>query len=89
MFELKEVNADAFQVYDQEGHIRIINQGEMRRPRRYDDLELLKAGVLITDPHRGWLQCVFCGRNWSPDLLPGGKMPQGYWRCTDGCNEDL
>jgi hypothetical protein len=23
---------------------------------------------------------------WTPNLLPGGRLPRGYWQCPNGCN---
>jgi hypothetical protein len=31
-------------------------------------------------------KCETCGNTWSPDLLPGGWFPRGWWKCPRGCN---
>jgi len=52
--------------------------------------ELRTAGVSVVDPHRLILECDRCGRRWSPNLLTGGRLPRGYWKCPWGCNtEDI
>jgi hypothetical protein len=55
------------------------------RPRRFTEAELAKAGVTIVS-ERPCLRCDRCGQAWYPDLLAGGKLPRGYWRCPQGCN---
>ncbi len=62
------------------------HQTVLRRPRRFTDADLDKAGV--TSVRLGVLQCAQCGQIWSPLLRSGGKMPRGYWRCPNGCNAD-
>jgi hypothetical protein len=32
------------------------------------------------------LFCRECCTDWQPKKLPGGKLPNGYWRCPNGCN---
>lgn len=32
------------------------------------------------------LACDACCQMWSPDLLPGGPYPRGWWKCPAGCN---
>ncbi len=56
------------------------------RPLRFTERELAKFGVEITDSHRVWLRCTNCGQGWSPNLLSGGRMPRGYWKCPNECN---
>jgi hypothetical protein len=34
-------------------------------------------------PYSTWLRCMICGMTWSPCILPGGKLPRGYWKCPD------
>ena len=62
---------------------------EAIRPRRLTDYELAKVGVEITNRGNIWLRCKLCGKNWSPNIQTGGKMPRGYWKCPNGCNEGL
>lgn len=57
-----------------------------KRPRRYSAAELAKVDVELTDASRVWLACNNCGQQWSPNILPGGKLPSGYWKCPNGCN---
>lgn len=59
-----------------------------RGPRRPTATELKRVGVTDLESHSSlWLQCDACGQKWSPDALPGGKLPRGYWKCPKGCNE--
>jgi hypothetical protein len=32
-----------------------------------------------------WFKCDICGQEWSPNLLPGGKLPRGSKMCPNGC----
>ena len=57
-----------------------------QRPHRCTDHELAKVDVEIYIHHLLQLQCKNCGQIWSPNLLPGGRLPKGYWRCPNGCN---
>jgi len=34
-------------------------------------------------------RCKKCGQEWSPNLLSGGKLPKGWWKCPRGCNSSL
>jgi hypothetical protein len=57
------------------------------RPRAFTEGELKKVGVTIENPYKLWLSCDRCGDVWSPCILPGGRLPRGYWKCPQGCNE--
>jgi uncharacterized Zn finger protein len=57
-------------------------------PRSSTQHELSKAGVEILDETGVRLRCAACGQVWSPNLLPGGKLPKGDWRCPNGCNSE-
>lgn len=49
-----------------------------------------KLGVKIIDNERSIrLECAVCGCVWSPNLLEGGRLPRGYWKCPEGCNKDV
>jgi hypothetical protein len=39
--------------------------------------------------HLRQLQCDQCGQIWSPMIQSGSRMPNGYWKCPNGCNKDL
>jgi len=47
---------------------------------------LRKNNVELIDKYRTLLQCKQCGIIWSPNLLSGGRLPKGYWKCPNGCN---
>ena len=57
------------------------------RPKRVTDGELAKVGVRIIDRDSVLLECVRRGHRWTPKLMAGGRMPTGWWRCPNGCNE--
>lgn len=59
-----------------------------RRPHRFTAAELKRAGVTILNPSNLLLACDQCGCGWSPNLVTGGKLPRGYWKCPNGCNDD-
>lgn len=61
--------------------------GSRIRPKRFSVRELAKVGVEIRDPSRVVLGCTRCGHGWSPMLMTGGRLPRGYWKCPEGCNE--
>jgi hypothetical protein len=48
---------------------------------------LKRVGVALLDAHSLRLACENCGQTWSPNLQPGGRLPRGYWKCPNGCNE--
>ena len=54
-------------------------------PRRASKSELKKCGVTLSESHF-WLTCDRCGERWEPQIQPGGRLPQNYWRCPKGCN---
>ena len=46
------------------------------------------ADATITDTLTGRTikcECLSCGREWSPELLVGGRRPPGYRHCPEGC----
>jgi hypothetical protein len=47
---------------------------------------LAKLGVEILDKSKVHLSCNNCGQGWSPNILAGGRLPRGYWKCPNGCN---
>lgn len=65
----------------------VVRRDELRRPRRFSSGGLARAGVELIDPNRVSLRCGFCGQLWFPNILTGGKLPRGYWRCPNDCNK--
>lgn len=59
---------------------------ERVRPARCTEGELAEVGVRLLNSENTLLQCDRCGQKWSPDLLPGGRLPARYWHCPNGCN---
>jgi len=33
------------------------------------------------------LRCKTCGATWKPDMRGRKRLPKGYWRCPENCNE--
>jgi hypothetical protein len=48
-----------------------------------------KRNVLVIRFPNILLECKECGKGWSPMFQTGGKLPRGYWKCPDGCNENV
>jgi len=57
------------------------------KPSRLTDGQMKKVGVTITSKHNTALRCDSCGSVWSPNIQPGGRLPSGYWKCPNGCNQ--
>ena len=66
------------------------NMSEKKQPTHFNARQLHKFSVEIADPHS---TCVCGARSggqvWSPNLGAGGRLPNGYWRCPNGCNTHL
>jgi hypothetical protein len=60
----------------------------LRKPKRFSAAELDKCDVRIECRTGGriHLSCTACGTAWSPNLVAGGHLPRGYWKCPNGCN---
>ena len=48
---------------------------------------LKRKGVILDDPERTTLRCAECNDWWCVNYKSGGKLPRGYWRCPNGCNQ--
>ncbi len=35
------------------------------------------------------LRCKTCGSTWKPDMTGRKRLPKGYWRCPENCNEKI
>jgi excisionase family DNA binding protein len=57
-----------------------------RRPSRFTASEMERWGVEIVDEETTRLRCMSCGQSWSPNIQPGGRLPNRYWQCPNGCN---
>ena len=33
------------------------------------------------------LRCKICGSTWKPDMRGRKRLPKGYWRCPENCND--
>ncbi len=47
---------------------------------------LRKHNVEVIDAQRGTFACGVCGNRWTVDIPSSGRMPDGWWRCANGCN---
>lgn len=54
---------------------------------RFSEKTMRDRGVRVLDPYRLRLECIACGQAWSPNLLSGGRLPNGYWYCPNRCNK--
>jgi hypothetical protein len=61
---------------------------KLKRPKRYNESQLAKAGVELVDKLAGLLSCKQCGYAWMVNVGGRGPLPRGYWKCPKGCNED-
>lgn len=59
---------------------------KLRGPRSCSKADLERVGVAIVSESDFHLQCVRCHQDWSPNILPGGRLPRDYWKCPNGCN---
>lgn len=66
-----------------------MTQQRRKRPADASAPELKKVGVTILNEHPLELECDNCKHVWWPNLQEGGRLPRGYWKCPDGCNDDL
>lgn len=68
----------------------IETQKEVRRRSRPIDCtpkQLKRVGLTVLNVHKLWLACDACGRRWYPSDLSGRRLPNGYWKCPNRCNE--
>lgn len=57
------------------------------RPLDCTPRQLKRVGVTVLDVRALWLACDECGRRWHPTDLTGWRLPSGYWKCPNRCNE--
>lgn len=59
-------------------------------PTRATKRQLAKVGVeLINADFSGeCLRCIGCGQRWGVNLLAGGLLSRGYWKCPNGCQTE-
>jgi hypothetical protein len=48
--------------------------------------QLAQLGVRLRNRYGRVLQCEACQAVWSPERLPDGSLPRGFWRCPNRCN---
>ena len=53
---------------------------------QWSERSLRRVNVDIVHPEKTWLGCLVCHETWSPNILPGGRWPRGWWKCPRGCN---
>ena len=54
----------------------------VRRKLEEKRVEILKAPEIT-------LRCKTCGSTWKPDIKGRKRLPKGYWRCPENCNEKI
>ena len=54
------------------------------------EIHLKRRGVSLLALRGICLECNQCGNRWSPtNSKIRWQLPRGYWKCPDGCNEDV
>jgi hypothetical protein len=48
---------------------------------RLSEASLNNVGVELRDREQIRLECKCCGQQWLPNILPGGRLPRGWWKC--------
>lgn len=52
-------------------------------------MSMTRAGIVRVGPlDKLWFRCLYCGKQWSPDIQPGGRRPRRWWQCPNGCNQN-
>ena len=59
----------------------------VNRPKRCNESQLALVGIELVSAHNLDFRCMKCGCQFSPMLQEGGRLPRGYWKCPNGCNE--
>ncbi len=52
---------------------------------KYECKQLTKRNIELVDASHGIYRCNNCGREYSPNIQEGGRMPRGWTRCPH-CN---
>ena len=52
----------------------------VRRKLEEKQVDILEAPEIT-------LRCKTCGSTWKPDIKGRKRLPKGYWRCPENCNE--
>ena len=63
-----------------------VHNHEVKDPRFLSDVHLAQLGVVRLNKYDTLLQCMHCGRTWTPQLDAQGLLPAGYWVCPEKCN---
>jgi hypothetical protein len=43
-------------------------------------------GIKLVCASQYVMECKECGQQWAPLIQTGGRRPQGWWKCPNGCN---
>lgn len=54
----------------------------VRRKLEEKQVEIIEAPEIT-------LRCKTCGSTWKPDTRDRKRLPKGYWRCPENCNEKI
>ncbi len=58
------------------------------KPKKLTKAEMAKVRVEYDgNPSHIRLICMQCKQTWSPNIQPGGRLPNRYWQCPNGCNK--
>lgn len=79
--------ADAVEV---ETAVAVLEEPETmtyRAPRQFTNGNHPESGIDIIDNTGVTLRCTSCRQVWSPLLGSGGRLPRGWWKCPNWCNE--
>jgi hypothetical protein len=57
-----------------------------RRDPLFEQADLARVGVQMLHLSQAVLGCKRCGARWSPEVSPGGRLPQDWWQWPQGCN---
>jgi hypothetical protein len=52
---------------------------------KHFERELRRHGLRLVSADPLQLACEQCGAKWSPNALPGGRLPRHWWKCYNGC----
>lgn len=62
-------------------------RGDKMAPKMFGEGRLSSVGVVLVESRPTILRCTCCGMGWQ--LLEGGKLHRGWWKCPAGCNGDI
>jgi CheY-like chemotaxis protein len=67
---------------DEENKLKKEVSYHVKRKMKQKQIELIEGPEYI-------FKCQICGRTWNPVIEGRKRLPKGYWRCPEGCNEEM